>query len=80
MQSLEGGLAWGLGRFLTSRRWLKKILINPDKIICWEHPNFISRIKNLLDKNFQLVNSAFFPFRISSGDLNLVFSLCTKKP
>ena len=76
----EGGLAWGLGRFLTSRRWLKKnTSINPDKIICWEHPNFISRIKNLLDKNFQLVNSTFFPFRIISGDLNLVFSFVYKK-
>lgn len=35
----EGGLAWGLGRFLTTRRYVHKHYgINYDKIICWEHP------------------------------------------
>ena len=34
---VEGGLAWGGGAMLISRRWLKnKTTIHPYKIICWE--------------------------------------------
>ena len=76
----EGGLAWGLGRFLTSRRWLKKnTTLNPVKIICWEHPNFISLIKDLLDDKFEIVKNRFFPLRVKSGDFNLVYSFIYKK-
>ena len=71
----EGGLAWGLGRFLTSRRWWKKNTnIDPDKIICWEHPNFVSDIKFHLDNIFSLKKQSFFPFKIVNGDFNLLFS------
>ena len=57
----EGGLAWGLGRFLTSRRWMKKnTTIDPDKIICWEHPQYISSIKTILDKNFTKVKNSSY--------------------
>jgi SAM-dependent methyltransferase len=46
----EGGLAWGVGRALTSRRWFQKnTSIDPDKIICWEHPNFADEILRELD-------------------------------
>jgi ubiquinone/menaquinone biosynthesis C-methylase UbiE len=49
----EGGLAWGWGRLLTSRRWFKNnTTINPDKIICWEHPNFADQILSELDQLF----------------------------
>jgi len=49
----EGGLAWGIGRMLTSRRWFKKnTTIDPDKIICWEHPNFADQILGELDQVF----------------------------
>lgn len=71
----EGGLFWGLGRFATSRRWMKKnTVIDYDKIICWEHPNFLSTIKKYLDKNFVAKKINFFPFKIKNGDINLVFS------
>ena len=47
----EGGLTWGAGRMLTSRRWFKKnTTIVPDKIICWEHPNFADEIIAALDR------------------------------
>ena len=50
----EGGLLWGLGRFLTSRRWLlKNTEIDPDKIICWEHPNFADEIISQCDETFK---------------------------
>jgi len=71
----EGGLAWGLGRFLTSRRYVKKHMdFDYDKIICWEHPNFINKIKNLLDKNFTNVKSIKKPLGIFPMDFNLSWS------
>ena len=47
---------------------------NPDKIICWEHPNFVSNIKFHLDDIFSLQKQNFFPIKIINGDFNLLFS------
>lgn len=69
----EGGFAWGLGRFLTSRRWLRKnTTIDPDKLICWEHPNFADRILNALSGNFDIVRTSFWPLRVPAIDVNLI--------
>lgn len=69
----EGGLAWGAGRWLTSRRWFKRNTnIDPDKIICWEHPNFADEIIDRLDKHFSRVALTYWPLRIPTIDLNLV--------
>lgn len=39
---------------MTSGRWFKKsIQVNPDKIICWEHPNFADQIITELDQFLQ---------------------------
>lgn len=71
----EGGLAWGLGRFLTSRRYIKKNSgINPDKIICWEHPNFADHILESLMENFEPVKIEFWPFKFPLVDFNLISS------
>ena len=71
----EGGLAWGAGRFLTSRRYIKRRShINPDKIISWMHPNFADTILNHLNREFDLTYNKFWPFRIPFVDLNLVIS------
>ncbi len=76
----EGGLAWGVGRFLTSRRWmLKNSSIPPDKIICWEHPQFVNNIKLTLDDYFLKIKNVFFPFYLKIGDINLIFSFIYKK-
>lgn len=49
----EGGLAVGLSRYFTSRRWFRKnTTIDPDKLICWEHPTFADEILNALDERF----------------------------
>ena len=77
---MRGGLAWGFGRMLTSRRWMKKNTnIDPDKIICWEHPNFVSNIKFHLDNIFSLQKQNFFPIKIINGDFNLLFSFIYAK-
>ena len=71
----EGGLAWGLGRFLTTRRYVhKKYGINYDKIICWEHPNFADYIIERLDVHFEPQHLRLHPFHCLPMDLNLVAS------
>lgn len=75
----EGSFAWGFGRFLTSRRYaINHTKINYDKIICWEHPNFVNKIKDLLDKNFENLNSIKKPFSILPMDFNLSWSFIYK--
>jgi len=69
----EGGLGWGLGRFLTTRRWFKRhTQIDIDKIICWEHPNFADRILAELDTCLTRREISFWPLRVPSIDANLV--------
>lgn len=78
----EGGLAWGIGRFLTSRRWFKKYTsINPDKIICWEHPNFADHIVRELDVVFKRQAISLWPLPfLPALDFNLVFRFRYQKP
>lgn len=77
----EGGLAWGCGRFLTTRRWFKRhTTIDPDKIICWEHPNFADRILTMLDRTLIHRHLQYWPLRIPSLDLNLVVRFVYEKP
>ncbi|MDG1144745.1 MAG: class I SAM-dependent methyltransferase [Burkholderiales bacterium] len=69
----EGGLAWGCGRFFTSRRWFKKnSSIDPDKIICWEHPNFADFLLETLDARMNRCYQSFWPFGFPGIDINLV--------
>lgn len=76
----EGGLAWGLGRYLTSRRWLlKNTNIDPDKLICWEHPNFCDLILKELDARFQRTAQRFWPLFAPLPDFNLVIKFVYKK-
>jgi SAM-dependent methyltransferase len=78
----EGGLAWGGGRLLTSRRWFKKnTSINPDKIICWEHPNFADQIVAELDQVFERQALVHWPLRwVPALDLNLILRFQYRKP
>lgn len=75
----EGGIAWGLGRFLTSRRYAKKHMnVDYDKVICWEHPNFVNKIKGLLDKNFIPQKLVKRPLGLLPFDFNLSWSFIYK--
>jgi len=77
----EGGLAWGLGRYLTSRRWLKKnTTLNPDKIICWEHPTMADEILNAMTDAMAVNCVRFWPLKVPVIDINLVIQFVfTKK-
>jgi len=69
----EGGLAWGAGRRLTSWRWLLKHTdIDPDRLICWEHPNFADHILNRLEARFERRVVSFWPIDVPLIDINLV--------
>lgn len=76
----EGGLAWGLGRYVTNRRWMKRhTTVDPDKIICWEHPNFADAILRELDARMDRKALSFWPMGIPSVDLNLVARFVYRK-
>jgi SAM-dependent methyltransferase len=69
----EGGIGWGLGRYLTTRRWLKANGIHdPGKIISWEHPNFSSDILDVLQSEFTPSRIDLWPLRVPVIDVNLV--------
>ncbi len=76
----EGALAWGFGRFLTSRRYVKKNMsFNYDKIICWEHPNFVDKIAAILRRRFDMVKSVKKPFPFLPMDCNLSYSFICRR-
>ena len=78
----EGGIGWGLGRYLTSRRWLlKNTQIDPNKIICWEHPNFANFILQSLDEHPQLKRErlAMWPAGGPLIDANLIVKFLYRK-
>ena len=77
----EGGLAWGGGRLLTSRRWFRKhTAIDPDKIICWEHPNFADQIIAELDRHLERKRIEFWPLKwLPLLDANLVIRFVYRK-
>lgn len=77
----EGGLAWGLGRWLTSRRWfLANTAIDPDKVICWEHPNFADTVLGALRYTFGKGKVSRWPLPFVPGiDANLVLRFVFRK-
>lgn len=79
----EGGLAWNLGRELTTRRQVSKTYgINYDKIIAFEHVRDLRGVLAELVGNghFRMKHKRLFPFLVPSVDLNLVACLeCRKR-
>ena len=76
----EGGFAWGLGRFLTSRRWVKKnTTVDYDKVICWEHPNFADHILNVMSLLTSKNKISFWPLKAPLIDFNLVIKFIFEK-
>ena len=77
----EGGLAWGTGRILTSRRWFKAhSTLDYDKLICWEHPNFAPAVLEELDRQFRQHYLGFWPLGIPLVDVNLVTKFIYARP
>lgn len=78
----EGGLAWGIGRYLTSRRFVHNNSdINYDKIICWEHPNFCDQIFHEIERQgFKKRSKSGYPLgKFTPLDLNLISTFIYEK-
>lgn len=76
----EGGLAWGLGRMLTSRRYAKKhFSYDFDKITVWEHCNTAGSILRACDALFRQGLLEFWPLRAPLVDINLVIRFKYRK-
>ena len=70
---LDGGLAWRLGRFLTTRNSFKKNNLNLDYIIAREHINPSYNLISLIQYYFQSYSESWYPLRIPLVDINLVY-------
>ena len=79
----EGGLAWGLGRWMTSRRKFRREFAEPDgnqgirpfdfdKVIAMEHRNSAIKVIRACDRLFVRRHTSLWPLRIPLVDLNLV--------
>ncbi len=76
----EGGLLWGLGRYFSSRRYIKAHSnLNPDKIICWEHPNMAHTILERLESRMGIRYKRYWPFILPIIDLNLIIRFIYQK-
>ncbi len=71
----EGGLAWNMGRELTTRPlFRRKYGVDYDKVIAFEHVRDFDGVKSEIRKfgRFRVVEQSFLPFRLPSADLNLI--------
>lgn len=77
----EGGLAWGVGRMLTSRRYAKRNFSwDFDKITAWEHCNIAGEVLAALDSRFSRVSQRYWPLLIPLIDVNLIVQFVYEKP
>ncbi len=76
----EGGLAWGLGRWLTSRREFRdRYDLDLTKLICWTHPNLCDEIVNELKARGRH-RGWCWPFSFLPYDLNLLVGFEVTRP
>ena len=75
----EGGLAWGLGRLITSRPDLMRAGVNVEKIVCWEHPNLACEVLQGLRRLFTITKLDFSPLFIPLIDCNLTIGFIARK-
>ena len=76
----EGGLAWGLGRWLTSRRVFRdRYGLDLTKLICWTHPNCCDEIVTEL-KARGSHRGWCWPFNFLPYDLNLLVGFEVTRP
>ncbi len=59
----EGGLLYGLGRRVTSRRYMeRKYGIDYDAIVHWEHWNTFDQVVQAVQAQFEIVQRQWIPF------------------
>jgi phosphatidylethanolamine/phosphatidyl-N-methylethanolamine N-methyltransferase len=70
----EGGIAWNLGRALTTRRYFKKLGFDLDYLIAREHINACYRLVSFIDAYFPTKTVVWFPLRIPTPHVNLIYA------
>lgn len=76
----EDGLLYNIGREISTRRvYTKKYQINYDKIIATQHVHNLKFIKDLFDNEFINIKQRFYPLRIPSINLNLIYCAVYRK-
>tara|TARA_B100000315_G_scaffold231369_1_gene242635 strand:+ start:242 stop:1123 length:882 start_codon:yes stop_codon:yes gene_type:complete len=77
----EGGLAWSLGRELTSHKYITNTYgIDYRRIVALEHCNTAKRVLTALEKRFSVVGRKWLPFPfLPSVNLNLTVTTLYKK-
>lgn len=72
----EGGFLYGLGRRLTSKRYMeRKYRIDYNAIVRWEHWNTCSEVIEEIGQHFTIRDSRYLPFFIPSIHLNVILVL-----
>ena len=77
----EGSIAWGLGRWLTTKNALKKqFQLDIRKIVCWEHPNFCDEMMQTISQHpHNRLDIEAWPLRNMPYDLSLILKFTVKK-
>jgi SAM-dependent methyltransferase len=77
---MEGGFLYGIGRRLTSKRYMeKKYGIDYDAIVHWEHWNNFREIIKMIRNNFLIDEERFLPFPfLPLAHLNVIYCLRTQ--
>jgi SAM-dependent methyltransferase len=70
----EGGIPWNLGRYLTTRRYMKRFGLDLDYIIAREHINACYRLVSLIRHAFSDIDQVWYPMRVPTPHLNLVYA------
>lgn len=71
---LEGGVAWRLGRYLTTRKTFEKKGLDYNYIIAREHINASYNLISLIRHYFKNRNEIYYPFKIPLIDINLTYT------
>ncbi|MBF0143484.1 MAG: class I SAM-dependent methyltransferase [Magnetococcales bacterium] len=69
----EGGVAWRLGRHLTTRRSFTRWGLDLDYIIAREHINTCANLVSLVRHYFPDLRQTWFPLGIPLSDVNLIY-------
>lgn len=75
---LDGGVAWRLGRYLTTRRSFAREGLDLDYIIAREHINPSYNLISLVRHYFNQRKEAWYPLGIPMVDINLVYCCSLK--
>lgn len=70
----EGGLAWNLGRHLTTRRQFRKLGLDLDYIVSREHINCAYRLVALIRYYYPKAKFSWFPSLIPLSHVNLLIT------